>query len=83
MTKPTITWEELTFRALLALHDPAHLSEIYGAVKALCLRQGRPLTKTWECTVRRTLQQSGRTENVRPGFWRLTDSARAAATESM
>lgn len=69
------TWEESVFRALCATKDgSAHLSVLYGLVKQVREKTGLPLNATWECTVRRTLQQSPLFCQDKPGsgVWSLT-----------
>jgi len=51
----SITWEELTRRALTALGGEAHLREIYKHLEDHPKTADNP---TWQATIRRTLQES-------------------------
>lgn len=69
------TWEESVFHALRSTKDGSvHLSVLYGLVKQVREKAGLPLNPTWECTVRRTLQQSSLfcQEKRGSGIWSLT-----------
>lgn len=66
---PTPTWAQTLEQALKDLGGEAHLRDIYAFVKA----NRKPLSKTFEATVRRTLQQDDRFTQggTRSGVWRL------------
>ena len=73
-TNPFPTWESIVIEALDALGGHAHLADLYAEVARLCESKGRPLTRTYQATVRRTCQKSARIvqDLSRSGIWRLT-----------
>jgi hypothetical protein len=63
-----VTWFDDVYEALQRLGGRAHLSSIYREVKSIREVAGRSLTKTWENTVRQTLEDhSQASESFRSG----------------
>jgi hypothetical protein len=72
------TWEESVLQAFEALGESsAHLKQIYERVKLVREAQGLKLNPTYQCTIRRTLQQSSlfTQEEIHSGVWALTEDA--------
>ena len=71
--KGAVTWHDSVKEALEVLGGSAHLSVLYEKVRKLREAKGIPLNLTFQCTIRRTLQQ-GREffrDGTHPGTWHL------------
>jgi 16S rRNA C1402 (ribose-2'-O) methylase RsmI len=62
-----VTWFDDVCEALHRLGGKAHLTRIYEEVEAIRKAVGRSLTKTWENTVRQTLEDHCREASFRSG----------------
>lgn len=67
------TWADTVTRALKNLGGVAHFNVLNPEVEKLRAEAGIPLSKTWQCTVRRECQKSKFiTQDVkRSGVWHL------------
>jgi hypothetical protein len=73
-----VIWETIVEGAMKAGRKGAmRLKTLYGLVEKQCAQAGRPLTRTWPATVRRTLPQSAKVASggKRSGIWGLASPA--------
>ncbi len=63
-----MTWREEVFNAMQSLGGKAHLSQINDYIE---LNTKRELSKTWQCTVRRTIEENSSDSDAFKGKYDL------------